>query len=97
MKRIGSVIGIKPEFINEYKKTHADVWPEVLEKISESKIKNYSVFAQGDRLFSFFEYYGDNFEEDIKKMKESKKFKEWEKFHENMFYPLESLDKFEGW
>jgi len=30
-------------------------------------------------------------------MKENKKFKEWEKFHENMFYPLESLDKFEGW
>jgi len=97
MKRIGSVIGIKPEFINEYKKTHADVWPEVLEKISESKIKNYSVFAQGDRLFSFFEYYGDNFEEDIKKMKESKKFKEWEKFHEKMFCPLENQDKFKGW
>ena len=97
MKRIGSVIGIKSEFINEYKKTHADVWPEVLEKISESKIKNYSIFAQGDRLFSFFEYHGDNFKEDMKKMKENRKFKEWEKFHENMFCPFENQDKFEGW
>ena len=41
MQRKGLVIGIRPECIEEYKKTHADVWPEVLEKISESKIKNY--------------------------------------------------------
>ena len=97
MKRIGSVIGIKPEFIEEYKKTHADVWPEVLEKISESKIRNYSIFFQNDRLFSFFEYHGDSFLEDMKKMKENEKFKEWNKFHEKMFSKLEHQDKFEGW
>ena len=43
MIRKGLVIGIKPEFIAEYKKTHSDVWPDILEKISESKIKNYSI------------------------------------------------------
>ena len=59
MIRKGLVIGIKPEFIAEYKKTHSDVWPDILEKISESKIKNYSIFAQKDRLFAFFEYHGD--------------------------------------
>ena len=37
MIRKGLVIGIKPEFIAEYKKTHSDVWPDILEKISESK------------------------------------------------------------
>ena len=31
MKRMGMVIGIKPRRIAEYKKTHAAVWPEVLE------------------------------------------------------------------
>ena len=94
MLRKGLVIGIRPECIEEYKKTHADVWPEVLEKISESKIKNYSIFVQQDRLFGFFEYHGDNFEEDMKKMKENEKFKEWEKIHESMFRPLEHQDKF---
>ena len=97
MQRKGLVIGIRPECIDEYKKTHSDVWPEVLEKISESKIKNYSIFSQGDRLFGFFEYHGDNFEEDMNKMKENEKFKEWEKIHESMFRPLEHQDKFEGW
>lgn len=34
MKRIGMVIGIKPEHIAEYKRTYAAVWPEVLARIS---------------------------------------------------------------
>ena len=35
MKRFGWVIGIKEEKIDEYKKLHANVWPEVLQMISE--------------------------------------------------------------
>ena len=97
MIRKGLVIGIKPEFIAEYKKTHSDVWPDILEKISESQIKNYSIFAQEDRLFAFFEYHGDDFEKDMTKMKNDPRFIEWEKFHENMFRPLEHQEKFEGW
>ena len=76
MIRKGLVIGIKPEFIAEYKKTHSDVWPDILEKISESKIKNYSIFAQEDRLFAFFEYHGDDFEKDMTKMKSDPRFVE---------------------
>ena len=39
MKRMGMVIGIKPERIAEYKKTHAAVWPEVLAKISDCNMR----------------------------------------------------------
>ena len=31
MQRMGSVLGVKPEAIAEYKRIHADVWPEVLD------------------------------------------------------------------
>ena len=48
MIRKGMVRAIKPECIKDYKKTHSDVWPEILERITKCKIKNYSVFAQGD-------------------------------------------------
>ena len=61
MIRKGMVRAIKPECIKEYKKTHSDVWPEILERITNCKIKNYSVFAQDDRLFSFFEYLSETF------------------------------------
>ncbi len=91
------VRAIKPEYVKEYKKTHSDVWPEILEKITNCKIKNYSVFANEDKLFSFFEYHGQNFETDTKKMRDNKKFEEWEKFHEHMFKPLENKTKDEGW
>ena len=97
MIRKGMVRAIKPEFVKEYKKTHSDVWPEILERITNCKIKNYSVFAYEDKLFSFFEYHGQNFETDTKKMRDNKKFEEWEKFHEHMFKPLENKTKDEGW
>ena len=33
MQRMGMVIGIAPEDIAEYKRLHADAWPEVLERV----------------------------------------------------------------
>ncbi len=44
MKRYGSVIGVKPEKLEEYKKLHAAVWPAVLAMISECNIRNYSIY-----------------------------------------------------
>lgn len=35
MKRYGSIIGVRPEKLEEYKKLHAAVWPEVLQTICE--------------------------------------------------------------
>jgi L-rhamnose mutarotase len=49
MKRMGMVIGVKPERIVEYKKTHAAVWPEVLAKISDCNIRNYTIFLRSPR------------------------------------------------
>ena len=97
MIRKGMVRAIKPEYVKEYKKTHKNVWPEILEKITNCKIKNYSIFDQGDRLFSFFEYHGNNFKEDTIKMRNNPKFEEWEKIHEHMFMPLGNKTKDEGW
>jgi len=41
MKRYGSVIEVRPERIEEYKRYHAAVWPEVLALIRQCKIRNY--------------------------------------------------------
>ena len=30
MKRYGSIIGLEPDKIDEYKRLHAAVWPEIL-------------------------------------------------------------------
>lgn len=70
MKRHGSVIGLRPEKVEEYKKLHAAVWPEVVQMIKRSQIKNYSIFlrqlADGRHyLFSYLEYAGDDFTGDM--------------------------------
>lgn len=36
MQRMSMVIGIAPEHIEEYKKRHSAVWPEVLARLSQS-------------------------------------------------------------
>jgi L-rhamnose mutarotase len=70
MKRMGMVIGIKPDRIAEYKRTHAAVWPEVLAKISDCNIHNYTIFLREPEnlLFACCEYHGKDWAGDAKKM-----------------------------
>jgi L-rhamnose mutarotase len=71
-KRVGMVTGIKPEKIAYYKKLHAETWEGVLKKIKECNIRNYSIYIKKieDRyyLFSYFEYTGNDYDSDMKKM-----------------------------
>ncbi len=68
MKRYGSVIRVWPEKLDDYKKLHAAVWPEVLKMITECNIRNYSIYHKDGYLFSYFEYVGTDFDADMKKM-----------------------------
>jgi len=61
-------IKVVPEKIEEYKRLHAAVWPDVLKKIKECNISNYSIYLKDDFLFSYFEYTGDDFAADMAKM-----------------------------
>jgi len=44
MKRYGTVIGLRPEKPDEYRRLHAAVWPDVLRMIKECHIRNYSIY-----------------------------------------------------
>jgi L-rhamnose mutarotase len=68
VKRYGMAIKVVPEKIEEYKHLHAAVWPDVLKKISECNIANYSIYLKDDFLFSYFEYTGADFAADMAKM-----------------------------
>ena len=46
MERMGMVIGLKSEHIDEYRRLHAEAWPEILAKISECNIANYSIYLK---------------------------------------------------
>ena len=70
--RYGSITGLRPEKVAYYKKLHAAVWPGVLKKITACNIHNYSIYLKEiegrQYLFSYFEYTGNDFAADMKKM-----------------------------
>jgi L-rhamnose mutarotase len=73
MKRYGMVIGLKTDKVDDYKKLHAAVWPDVLKRIAACNIRNYSIYLQqlddGQHyLFSYFEYVGADFAADMAAM-----------------------------
>jgi len=73
MQRYGSVIGVCAEKLEEYKRLHAAVWPDVLKMIKDCHIRNYSIYLRKlpdgrHYLFSYFEYTGADFQADMARM-----------------------------
>jgi len=56
MKRVGFILKVKQDKIEEYKKHHQAVWPEMLEALRRNGWHNYSLFMREDGLlFGYFE------------------------------------------
>jgi L-rhamnose mutarotase len=77
MRRFGQVIKLKPEKAGYYLKLHAEPWSCVLDKIKEFNIRNYSIFLHDQFLIAYFEYTGEDFEADMKKMADDECTQRW--------------------
>lgn len=102
MTRYGSVIGIKEEKIDEYKRLHANVWPDVLKMIAECNITNYSIFLRkmpdgNHYLLSYFEYTGNNFEDDCARMAADQTTQKWWDVCKPCQIPLDNRIDGEWW
>ena len=102
MKRYGSIIGLKEEGIEEYKRLHEAVWPEVLATITACGIRNYSIYLHRlddgrPYLFSYFEYCGDNFAADMAKMAADPTTQKWWNCCKPCMVPLADRQEGEWW
>ncbi len=97
MQRFGQVIRVKPEKFEEYRKYHADVWPEILDMIRQCNIRNYSIYHKDGYLFAYMEYHGDGFEADMAKMAADPKTQEWWDIMMPMQDPLLTRAEGEWW
>ena len=97
MKRYGMVIRVYPDKIEEYKKLHASVWPDVLMKITQCNIRNYSIYLKDNQLFSYFEYIGDDFKADMDKMAADPVTQRWWDVCKPCQEPLETISEGEWW
>lgn len=56
IKRIGFLLKVKQDKIDEYKAHHRAVWPEMLDALRRNGWRNYSLFMREDGLmFGYFE------------------------------------------
>ena len=97
VKRYGWVIKVKPEKLEEYKKLHANPWPEVNRILKESNIRNYSIYYRDGLLFSYLEYTGDDFKADMKKMADNPITQKWWKLTDPCQEPVESAGEGVWW
>lgn len=102
MKRYGSVIGVKTEKIEEYRRLHAAVWPDVLSMIGRCNIRNYSIYLRKlpdgkHYLFSYFEYVGSDFNDDCARMAADPTTQRWWEVCKPCQEPLPDRDAGEWW
>ena len=99
IKRVGMVIKLKPECIEEYKALHADSNPGVRDLLVKANMRNFSIFLHqlddGNYYeFGYYEYHGDDFEADMAKLAKEDRNIEWLKICDPMQVPLEGES---GW
>jgi L-rhamnose mutarotase len=101
-KRYGMVLALQSDKVEEYKRLHAAVWPDVLTMIRVCNIQNYSIYLRvldDDQhyLFSYFEYVGDDFAADMAKMAADPATQQWWDLCKPCQKPLDNRAPEEWW
>jgi L-rhamnose mutarotase len=99
IKRVGMVIGLKEDKIEEYKRLHADDNPGVRDLLTKYHLHNFNIFLKkmpdGKYYeFGYYEYTGDDFKDDMAKLAAEQRNIDWLKICDPMQTPLPGED---GW
>lgn len=101
-KRYGKVIGLKAEMLEEYRRLHANVWPDVYAMIHHCNIRNFTIFLRQlpdgkNYLFMYFEYVGNDYDGDMKKIAADPTTQKWWQFTDPCQEPLANRKLGEWW
>jgi L-rhamnose mutarotase len=93
MKRVGIVIKIRPERLEEYKAVHADSHAGVRDLLQAAHIHSFVIFHKqlddgNHYLFGSYEYTGDNYERDMADLAAHPRNIEWLAMCDPMQEPL---------
>ena len=94
VKRVGMVIKIKPDKLEEYLALHSDSEAGVRDLLVKYNLRNFSIFMtqveDGNYYeFGYYEYWGDDFEADMKLLEAEPRNKAWLEMCDPMQIPLE--------
>ena len=89
MKRVGFLLKVREEYIEEYKTHHKNVWAEMKNALSKNGWRNYSLFIRPDGLlFGYFEA-KKSFEDSLNGMDSEKANTDWQELMSPYFEILE--------
>ncbi len=96
MKRVGFLLKVRQEKLEEYIQHHEHVWKEMLEALSRHGWQNYSIFAREDGLlFGYFET-PDSFQAALEGMAKEEINQKWQDFMAPYFENLGGKHADEG-
>jgi L-rhamnose mutarotase len=92
VRRFHAVTGLRPDKAEQYFRLHASTWPGVLAMIERANIRNFSIAVkeiEGKHyLFSYYEYIGDDYEADMKRVAADPETQRWWRETEPCQLPL---------
>ena len=100
MKSFGQVLDLKndPKTIEEYKRYHREVWPEVVRSLKSAGISKMKIFLRGNHLFMYYEA-PDDFvpQRDFQKYTRSPRAQEWDKLMRTFQQKVPGAGEDEWW
>jgi L-rhamnose mutarotase len=99
VQRMGMVIGVKADKLDEYKRLHAAPWPEMDAALKAANIANYSIYLREPELllFGYWEYTGTNYAADMALLGERSITKQWLALTDPCQAPLKTAAPGEWW
>ncbi|MCE5271111.1 L-rhamnose mutarotase [bacterium] len=97
VKHYGGLIQVRPEYEERYVIIHRHVWPEVLDRIARSNIRDYTIFMHEGCLYSNYDYVGADYRADMAAIAADPVTRDWWKLTDPMQEQLEPGKEGEWW
>jgi L-rhamnose mutarotase len=97
VKRVASIVGLRPERQQEYLQLHRNVWPGVESMIRAANITNYSIFLRDGMLFAYYEYVGSDYAADMARIAADPESRRWWQLTDPCQQPLATAEPGEVW
>lgn len=89
MQRIGLLLHVRPEKLDEYKQIHANIWPDLKAALTEAGIRNYSLWLCPDGTeFGYLEC--DDWDATCAMLDKAEVHTRWQKYMEDYLIVPES-------
>ena len=85
MKRVGFLLKVKEDQIEEYRARHAAVWPDMLDALRRTGWHNYSIFMREDGLLFGYVEAEESFAAALEGMSKEEVNGRWQEFMSPLF------------